>query len=363
MRNSRHSFNIRELIRFLEQNDWDLLDKGQNTLLFKYEGMTLEIPDSTEYNWSRSVIDSNLRFLSSLYEIDLESLVEKIIITNWYKYSIRFPESYLHIPSASDVVFNYQVLLASVASSSVKPRPFVARFNKEATDFVRKCRFAGTKKGSLIFVFQTPVKEKLPLKNLAYENNHIENKVFERFYSGFESINNAEKNKDFYTLEEQHIKGFDARALSIIASFGESFSENLEFNLSQPNQISKLKNQYNSYRYQFSNETYSQVKLICEQMTKRFEEEIEEEVQGYVIALKSDAKHKSIEFEGVVTVVYNETYTNKERKVRLVLDIESYDLALQAHERALKVSFVCRLEKKGIFTYANNLREFRIIED
>lgn len=254
-------------------------------------------------------------------------------------------------------------LITAAACSTLSPKAhYPSRKPDKVVEFMDKVQFDHTEKGSFIITISTKIPPKLRVKEVEEKNNIIE-EPFERrvminLLQALEACRVASKEalvtNNINPFDAAIEKGVSANLCNAIVGISNSCGNehldvSVDWSLGRPVSNFALKKvEFNKEYLPFIGEAARTFKE-----TKPIEEF---ELRGVVIRLASEDRKKS----GEVTVFG--LLEDQLRKVNIKLEKSLYDIAIQAHQKAIPISCVGELKKQGNIFSLTNPKNFQLTE-
>jgi hypothetical protein len=257
-----------------------------------------------------------------------------------------------------------QILLtgASVASSKKNRAYFGSRKPDMATDYINSIRIGQTERGSYIVKALSPLPNELKDDEYNYNLPEFEPSPFERLSveKSFLGLNNlmevleeTKKRGKFYIepFMERVKFGVNADLCEAIIGKDEKINHTpVGFSVSW-SPLFKIHNKLDIPDIiKFTPDTYSYIYQAAKEFRKKDPEKVQ--VTGYIVNLHKESE----DGDGEVTVMAN--VKGKSKKIKMSLDVDGYQLAVNSHKKWIEVSARGVLNKNKL----ESLSKFSVLD-
>lgn len=339
--------------------------------LVNEEWFTVLLPLDTDLkDYVNRVIDF-IEILKNVENRALESIIADLLQANTDTIRVTVfkdkPEVSLPLTNASDLIKRSIDMIASVAQSIIKTRPYyVSRYPKEVEDLLNKIKMGHTERGSFVISMHIPVPPRLrdlvtPLlaDNETIEENDepFERRVMTRISRLIPIAVDAANTRDINAFEEAVSSGLSANFCEALSDIAEICGDDgAHFGISWAATRPPMKNWHLKNTFLVRPDIAETLKEAGKLLRKNSPNN-DIEINGYVVRLDS----VNTEDQGEIKII--DTLSGKARNVFITLGREKYQQAIHAHKEGLMVRVCGDMEtsrKKNILT---NITQFIILYD
>jgi len=326
-----------------------------------HNDVELILPLRESSDWPTRVKDA-VDLLSTVYEMSPVEMARTIRAIDRDILLERLPadedpqESTISLKAANQSVTMLTKLVGSAAV--VESNPDLEKQNKAAaTEMIRRARFGHTFRGSFGFAVEMPVPEN-PKISAAPELPR-ERRVMQRIVRGIKLAHQAVTREDPDVLVVGATTGFNASMLSAVLAFRRAFPEmNPEYSVRWTPRWAAETDVKNASGLMLARRTSSQrmgAKILTEALKELqlLEARKDTTITGYVEVLKKKIDwsiYLGDETRGVQRTVTIEGKDDrgKDLRVTTVLPANDYKVALEAHDKNMRISVKGKLVRKGM---------------
>lgn len=267
----------------------------------------------------------------------------------------------IRLVMATNYITGTKTLLASAATTEMRPEPYFLRIRKEATAYAEQCRFGHTFRGSFGFMIESPVSPNDSLTLPGVEQvPPFERRVIQRFAKGIRVLRDAVQLKDPRHVVKNVESGFNANVCESFAELVESTARSgMTFTFAfSPEWV--VADDFKASRDYFVGPAHIEIsreaaKLMRDQPFSR-----PEQVFGRIIRLQNEADptdlfNQTVEREIVIQWSSEDL---GDVQVKVPLTPTDYLLAVEAHRNGRPVKISGILERQGrrwVLRQATNL--------
>ncbi len=263
----------------------------------------------------------------------------------------------IHLESARNYINEMKNLLATTATTEIRPLAFFGRLNKEAVQYSDNCRFGHTYRGSFGFTIESPVVPNV--EETLFGLNPIppfERRVVERLAIGIQQVCDAVNRDDLKPLVNGFRRGFSANGCERFADLVQSTAySGMSFAFSFSPELSISDGLQNSTEL-FVGPKHVEFARSAANALRGESLEIPTNVYGTVVRLQNEADPSDLSAvtgEGEISVLYaSEDYGDIH--LRIVLSPAEYLKAVEAHRLGRPVRLSGSLVHRGRYWYLLN---------
>lgn len=361
---------------YLDAHNWESVKTyGEIASIWqKCEGdecVKIIVPSDTELADYISRILDVIKVLSKVEKRSLDYIITDILRANADTIRITAykgkPVNSLPLQEASNLLKSSLDMIASVAQSIIKPRPyFCSRYSKEVEDFVDGLKMGHTEQGSFIVnIFSktdprlqnlfTPIEKEQEL--LDKDDEPLGRKTIMRISQLLPVAINAANNRDKKQFMDSIKDGMSANfceAVSEITKICGEDGANIDISWAPVRPVMPywhLKTNFNI------RQDTADVLTEAAQQLRTLAPEKDVDIRGYVVKCEKNETAN----QGEIKV--NDISNDKSRAVYLVLKNEEYKKAVLAHKDGIMISAKGDIEKQAKKQILKNIRDFETIQE
>ncbi len=364
---------------FLERKGWR--DRQhRNTDIFVMDGeiagtgrrASLVLPvDPTKDDYPARLRDA-LVTMADGFDMSVAALVDAILFWDRDIYRIRLQspaqrEQLLPLECAAHVIAKYRDFIAFAAATQATPRRFFAKLTSAGRKFAEHCYFGHTFIGSFGLTIECPLglPRELPMPDLP-PPRPFNRSVTERVASGFMSMREATLKDDPEIIVRAHEVGFSGNMCEILTDIyeyldGMQITQRIAWSPEIPPAPALAAA---TEAVTIDNRSYEVLKAASGSLQKVDEPEQDKTIVGRITKLRSEQPPiKTEEFaQSTRTVVLRwELEKHQALHVNVLLPLDEYRAACDAHKNGRKMKIVGKPEKRGKFWYLKDQHGFEII--
>lgn len=256
----------------------------------------------------------------------------------------------IYLANATDYINGMRDLLASTATTEIRPLPFFGRVSKEAAEYSDKCHFAHTYRGSFGFTIESPIRPNATQTLFGVDPTPpFERRVIQRLASGIQQICEAVRVGDLRPVIEGVRTGFSANGCERFAGVvrataysGMSFAFSFSPEWSIPERL-RTASEF------VVGPTHVEVARAAADSLRGSPVELPTQVFGRVVRLQNEADPSDIEAttgEREISVLHaSKDYGDMH--LRITLSPADYLLAVEAHRQGRPVRISGTLVHRG----------------
>jgi len=352
-----------QVAAYLRRKGWRALDyPNSNLLVFgapQDDDLSLVLPSRREFSDYPEKLRDSIRLLSALNDQDFQTIVHNIAHWDRDVFKIRLDspggEQLLPLDYATQMISKYRDFVAYAAATEAEPRKFFAKLTSSGREFVEKCMFGHTFVGSFGITIECPLDlaPQLPLPGMP-PPRPFRRAVTERIATGYSNTVMAIENDDPDIIVRNYNVGFSGNMCELLAdiyelSEGRSVSHRMIWapELSPPQHLTITEQPIG-----LDERAYRMLKAASDALHTVEEPDEDKIIFGRITNLRSDMPPlHSEEFELATRtiVVLWEIEKQQPLRVHIVLPLDQYRLACDAHKNGRKVRILGKPRKTGKF--------------
>ena len=364
-----------QVAAYLRRKGWRALDyPNSNLLVFgapNDDDLSLVLPSRREFSDYPAKLRDSIRLLSALHDQDFHTIVHNIAHWDRDVFKIRLDssgdEQLLPLDYATQMISKYRDFVAYAAATETEPRKFFAKLTGSGREFVGKCMFGHTFVGSFGITIECPLDldPQLPLPGMP-PARPFHRAVTERIATGYSNTVVAVEKDDPDIIVRNHDVGFSGNMCELLAdiyelSEGRSVSNRIIWasELSPPQHLMTTEQSIG-----LDERAYHVLKAASDALQTVEEPDEDKIIFGRITNLRSDIPPlHSEEFEQATRtiVVLWKIEKRQPLRVHIVLPLDQYRLACDAHKNGRKVRILGKLKKVGKFWRLFDQHGFEIV--
>lgn len=289
--------------------------------------------------------NTGLTIINNLHAVDvLKFRVQRNNNTTGNISVLDAPELYRNI---------LRLLYISAADIKNPKRYHKGNYGERFNDYVRKCQFGQTEKGSYIVKVYLPLEA--DIDNEGYEPLFAEDcyrdsmgrQISSKIMKSMNTIKTAIDEKN----EKELTEGFESNAIS-----GNMYEAIAGLTLSNEETIVEVSAEWapvapneecDCSQVTFTDDYYEPLREISGKLKQTSCEDIN--IVGYVgcVRAKSDYAKRT---QGTVYIDYHDDEKGKNSSIKVTLDIENYSLATEAHQKGYQIKLMGKMNDDGSVT-------------
>lgn len=352
---------------FLRSIGWKLMGRRSAAALYNLAG---EVPievvvPATPTASNIAPLYRTLSQLMSVSEADLNFIIRSVrfdILRSKVPDRLVINDS-VSLSLATDFIFTQRRLLTATATVQIDPVPYYRRVLKDAVNYVDKCRFGHTFRGSFGFAFESPVPEFAQLEIGGIEAAPpFERKVFERLARGLQTIDDAVIARSVSPIQENYTDGLNANICEELIALSEILDgADIFFDFTWSPQIRPPKQPPSEKTFIL---TPRKVEILQDAARNlRIEEaNVERSIYGLVYQLRSEGNPNEDLLGEREVVVRWLSEDRGQLNVHVILPAEEYLQAVGAHHDGLPVAVTGVLAKRGRYWFLDYPSQFVVLK-
>lgn len=368
--------NIELLRKYLIRHSWfenkDFPNKKLIcfTKLYDGEDFNIYIPINEKFKDYKIRVKDAINNISILEDLSISEIMEDILNSSKESdiLSIRIDSEFskdgnIPLDYGRNAIDGIAKLISATISNEMNPKPYFHKLSKNINKEIRNYQLAQTSVGSYIFNIEikNEINEQVALNDKTHKLNNDESitpqrNVIKRIQRGLYKLSKNKNELDFQNLYKD---GFNANMCDALLNlkYGD-YDLGIETSIKWAEGIERPKDIPDNVFVK--NEIFTLLEEISTIYKK--EEVIEEDnIKGYVIKLERNKNTKNQIL--ICDIVVQTRINNKQRNVKVTLNEDDYNIALDAHKNDLIVSVNGELHttssnKMEIINYT----KFKIIE-
>ena len=292
---------------------------------------------------------------------DIRSIGFDVIRSTLPDYHVENDSIRLEI--AANYISEMRQLMVVTATTESNPDPYFLRVKKEAKEYVGRCRFGHTFRGSFGFVIESPIGPNNEPALMASEQVFpYERRVIQRMSVGIQSIVAAVESGDVSQIVNNYKVGFSANSCEQFAYLIENSVQTgivLEFSFTP--EWPQSSSQHSKFRFQIDSR-HAEISRVAAKEMRSKPVLRQETIVGKVVRLASDSDPNDLLSkldDREIAIRWNSE--DGELLVRVHLSPEDYLRAVDAHRNGLQVSISGTLEKRGRRWFLKGPNSFAVI--
>ncbi len=191
-----------------------------------FRDIELVVPLNKESSEYELQVHRILQTLSSVEERSDTEIAASIRQIGFDIVQSKIPDSYvvdetIHLSRAESFITGIRNVLASLATTELKPDPFYLRMLKEGSEFADRCRFAHTFRGSFGFTIESPLEPYQPELPEMQPKAPFERRVIQRLVRGLQHVDDAVKEDSTGPIVRSSRDGLNANVCEFLATLVE----------------------------------------------------------------------------------------------------------------------------------------------
>lgn len=292
-----------------------------------------------------------------------ENVTPKVDILKIRLINKNTSEGNIAVLDAEKFYINIIKLLISAACDLIDPKKYhKGNYKEKVYEFIKSCYFGQTQKGSYIVQIQVPIKidEEKNAPNNLFQDEEFSNSFGRKVITRIMNSANATKNcidseKTAELLDRSGEDVISANFLNALAGLNLDTTDTTVELSTELSEAVPIIDDSVCQNIGFTSEYYAPMISLSE-VLKQDSEENKIDVTGYVQGVRSDAsiiKRKN----GKVSIAYKDG-DNRNRTLKVILNLDNYNLALTAHTNGYRINF------QGIRKEDNTVEciDFKIID-
>lgn len=364
---------------FLLRKGWRVREHRNQSLLLMHGGAhgdqregTLVLPNDSTMDDYRARLRDALTNLTGVFTQSIPALVDAILHWDRDIYRIRLQnapnrEQLLPLECAAEVIAKYRDFIAFAAATQASPRRFFAKLTGAGREFVEGCYFGHTFVGSFGLTIECPLNlpRELPLPGIPPPPT-FNRSVTERVATGFLSMQQAVEREDPEVIVRSHEAGFSGNMCEVLTDIyeyldGREISQRIAWSPEAP-PSQELAAATESVT--IDSRSYEVLKAASASLQKVDEPEQDKTIVGRITKLRSEQPPLNTEEFASATrtiVLRWEMEKKQPLHVNVVLPLNEYRAACDAHKNGRKLKIIGKPEKRGKFWYLRDQHGFEIV--
>lgn len=365
---------------FLRRKGWQ--DRGHpnkdlmvmdGTIAGAQERASLVLPaDPTMDDYRARLRDALIILMETGFARSVPALVDMIL--HWdrdiYRIHLQAPgqqEQLLPLEYAAHVIAKYRDFIAYAAATQTTPRRFFAKLTKAGREFAEHCYFGHTFIGSFGLSIECPLDlpRELPIPDLP-PPSVFSRTVTERVARGFASMKEAVLKEDPEILVESHESGFSGNMCELLTDVYEYLEgRDIIQRIAWSPELAPLPDLAAATQSVALDErSYEILKVASKSLQKVDKPDEDKAIIGRITRLRSEQPPINTEEFATATrtvVLRWEMEKKQALHVNVILALDEYRAACDAHKNGRKLKIVGKPEKRGKFWYLRDQHGFEIV--
>lgn len=363
---------------YLLRKGWQRVEyPNPNLLVFEprtpgQENLSLVLPAKRELADYVAKVRDCVRMLSSLYDVDVQTVVQQISRWDRDVLSIRLDsplqkEQLLPLNYASQIIAKYRDFVAFAAATEALPKRFFAKLTGAGREFVDACMFGHTFEGSFGLTIECPLglTPELPLEG-APPPRPFQRAVTERIATGYADLATAVAKEDPEVIVNNHMSGFSGNMCDILVDIYDISTRRTIYQkmiwtpeLPAPKHLTAIEEPV-----RLDQRSYEVLKAASGSLQTVDEPEEDKVIEGRITRLRSEKPPVNVgEFATASrTIVMQWEIENQQPiNIHIELPLELYWQACDAHKNGKKIRILGKPVKVGKFWTLSDHRDLEVI--
>jgi hypothetical protein len=276
-------------------------------------------------------------------------------------------EQLLPLEYATHVISKYRDFIAFAAATQTTPRRFFTKLTKAGREYAEHCYFGHTFVGSFGLTIECPLDlpRQMPIPDLP-PPSVFSRTVTERVARGFASMKDAVTKEDPEVIVQSHETGFSGNMCELLTDIYEyvgsrEITQNIAWSPELPPVPSLVAA---SQSVTLDKRSYEVLKIASASLQKVDEPDQDKTIIGRITRLRSEKPPLNTEEFATATrtvVIRWEMEKKQALHVNVILPLDEYRAACDAHKNGQKLKIVGKPEKRGKFWYLKDQHGFEIL--
>lgn len=351
-----YQISLEDIERYLLDHKWKQSQHPNKTISFisppDADGNKIEVnlPINKNFQDYDRQISDVLRVIALVQEKEIINLKHEISLLSHDVFKARLlnvnSSGTISLTTAACEVTALRDLIVYAACSEQKSLPYYERSNSSADYYAEQCQFGHTFQGSFGFTIHTPIIANYSELSLFEEGGEIpfERRVVERIVRSFELINRSVSENNVDIIVDNFETGLNSRMCEALLEISQKKQQLVEFDIIWSSKISVSEDLQNKTHWSFNKAAYDILEYAAEELKKV--KPFKDTIIGQIITLHSTKSPMSEDTSSRHAIIRHE-HEGRIIKVKLELNREQYNLALDGHKQGQAIRIEGNLFKKG----------------